>query len=207
MDERKLLKETVRLLIKERSSRAFSLKEFSSLQTVEEMHAYARERLMILGEGSSRVTYLLSSKTVLKIARLKSKTWDVPVEAGIRQNEGEVSVYTNPKTAPIVAKILNFDPDYRWLVSELVRPLTNKNEFSQLTGLDWRDFSDIVSKRKHAKPNEASGLLMTVLSTISTNNLEPTEFADITHWGKTSTGRVVVLDYGATDDVIKDFYQ
>lgn len=56
---------------------------------------------------------MLRSKRVLKIALNKQ---------GIAQNEAEINIFTNPITKPIVAKVYDYDPNFLWIISELVRP-------------------------------------------------------------------------------------
>lgn len=68
---------------------------------------YASLNLEELGKGSSRIVYLLSAKKVLKIA-LNVK--------GIAQNEAEIDIYTNPKTKAIIAKIFDYDVDYKYII-------------------------------------------------------------------------------------------
>ena len=48
---------------------AFDINTFSRLTDLRAMHLYARHFLEELGVGSSRITYLLSSGSVLKVAR------------------------------------------------------------------------------------------------------------------------------------------
>lgn len=91
--------ERIRKRIKERSS--FDFNEFRNIKNTQKRLAYAENKLEDMGEGSSRKVFLLSSKKVLKIATNN---------LGYAQNEGEVEIYTNPSTKPIVAQVYDHDP-------------------------------------------------------------------------------------------------
>lgn len=98
--------------------------------------AYAEQFLPKLGAGSSRVTFALSGGKVLKIALNN---------AGIGQNEAELKVYTNNVNNSVVTKIFDYDPTFKWLVSELVKPLGG-DEFKQFTGLTFSQFEIAIGK-------------------------------------------------------------
>lgn len=85
-------------------------------------------RLRYLNEGSSRAVFVIDSKRVLKIAKN---------EKGFAQNEMELKVFQDASTAPVVTRILLNAPDFSWLVSEIVRPLTSEDEFQQLSGVPF----------------------------------------------------------------------
>ena len=81
-----LLSEKIRSRKVDDDSR-FNMRTFQSLPDYKSAIAYADKYLQMLGRGSSRATWLLNSRQVLKIA-LSSK--------GNAQNEAEIDVYTNP---------------------------------------------------------------------------------------------------------------
>src|SRR5574337_1313778 len=92
-------------------------------------------KLQELGMGSSRIVFLLDNKRVLKVARN---------EKGIGQNKAELDAVTNTTLRQVFSKIYDYSSDFAWLVSELVRPLTNKEEFVELTGFRFRFFTEIL---------------------------------------------------------------
>src|SRR5690606_1232492 len=95
----------------------FKWNTFIKIDDYYERMTYARRFLELLGVGSSRYAYRLSTDKVLKIS--------VDEDRGVAQNEAEVAAYTNPDTRKMVTKIFDFDSDnYEWLVSEAVRPVT-----------------------------------------------------------------------------------
>jgi len=183
----------------------FNLNKFKSLDSIHIMLDYAGSFLETLGVGSSRKAFLLSGKYVLKVALN---------EKGIAQNQAEMDVYTNPQSQQVVAKVYSYDPKFQWLVSDLVKPLTDVNEFEQLSGTDWRSFCDAVNrgmKNKASEPNDPK-FVKSVVDTALKNNMMRGDIAQqdhsrapsedvLGHWGKTPDGRLVLLDYGFTHEV------
>lgn len=179
----------------------FDLKRFQSLPDQRSMLAYANKFLEKLGQGSSRAAFLLSGKYVLKIALN---------EKGLAQNNAELDVFTNPKSQPIVAKVYRADEDNRWIISDLVRPLTDPDEFAKLTGTDWDDFAKTIKdhlSKKGTKTIPPDGFTQTVINNAKTNKMLVGDIEEIGHWGKTPDNRCVLLDYGFTEDVFSQHYK
>lgn len=177
----------------------FDLKKFKSLDGIQIMNSYAQQLLEKMGQGSSRAAYLLSSKYVLKIA-INNK--------GLAQNEAEVDVFTNPKSKPVVAKVYASDDEFRWLISDLVNPLKNGDEFTKLTGVDFEEFMDQLNRtiKGGELPSDAPELLKATLATARQNKLMFGDLEEPGHWGKTPDGRIVLLDYGFTGEVWEKHY-
>lgn len=221
-----ILRMVIRELL-ESSSRKFALGGFDKIGSLGDMNRYALDHdLHMLGCGSSRCAYRLSSKKVLKVARN---------EKGVAQNHTEVEVYTDPKTKPIVTQIYQAGTGYKWIVSELVRPITNSKEFKQLTGVevdDFKQFLAIMKGQLRGRPSrmgpdtqqEAAGqetpnaiiskykgpsrdFLEAVASLMQSADLLGGDLKYVDHWGKTSDGRVVLLDYGFTGEVWSQHYK
>jgi hypothetical protein len=217
MNDKRLLKEYLELMIEKlRSKRKiktrfggsnFDMKEFKSLPNESIMQAYAMNYLEPLGQGSSRIAFVLSSKKVLKIARN---------EKGIAQNKAEVEVYTEPATADVAAGIYDADNEGKWVISDLVKPITSMNEFKSLTGVDWQEFvqdltasvSAFARKSKMPLPSGAHEFTKKVydMAEKGSNRLKLADLTVLDHWGKTPDGRAVILDYGYTEDVATKHY-
>lgn len=170
----------------------FDFKKFRSLDNIEFMRGYADSFLQVLGEGSSRVAYALSSNKVLKIA-LNGK--------GVDQNIAELDVFTNPATKPMVAKVQDYDPEYRWIIADSVRIFNSEEEFEKETGVNFKEFVEDIKQSLIRKQQPESDLAVSTLKTIMSSNLMLGDVARIEHWGKSSDGRVVLLDYGFTKEV------
>lgn len=194
----------------------FKLSEFKKLDEPFKMIAYVHDVLKQLGEGTSRVTYLLSSSKVLKIARPNEE------EKGRAQNQTELDVFTSPRTKPIVARIFDYDPGFSWLISELVRPI-DENEFKQRFGLKIETVFEFVyeihdskttadeylkSKPRIAKlfTTQARSFIDNCVSLMRENGLSVGDLNIADHWGKTAANRIVLLDYGLTHDVYRTHY-
>ena len=198
-----LLKEYIELLSEKiRSSKTskfgndtkFNIKTFKNLEHIEQLVEYAKTFLEPLGTGSSRIAFLMSSKYALKIAIN---------EKGLAQNETEVGVYTNPGSKPLVAAVHGADHGYKWLISDLVKPMSpnNVNEFESITGISFKEL--IEDTRQHTPKTKMGKALRT---TMVNNDLLMGDVKEIDHWGKTSDGRIVLLDYGFTGEVWSKHY-
>jgi hypothetical protein len=95
-------------------TKKFDIEHFSSITNPMEARLYAHRRLQMLGQGSSRAVYVYSPKYALKIATNP---------AGIAQNRLEHNISEDSKYNEIIAKVINADPDYKWVISELVNPI------------------------------------------------------------------------------------
>lgn len=177
----------------------FNLQKFESLPDTRTMRAYASKFLEKLGTGSSRVSFLLSSKYVLKIA-LNQK--------GLSQNQAEFETYSSSKS-PLVAKVYRSDEHKQWLISDLVKELNDENEFESLTNVAWDDFDrrvyDHLGKKSTGK-QQLDPFSKKVVEFCKEQDLLVGDIVNITHWGKTPDGRIVLLDYGLTPEVWEKHY-
>jgi len=181
----------------------FSINKFKEFDEPHIAMNYAEQFLEPIGTGSSRKTFLLSSKYALKIAINK---------AGVGQNEAEIDVFTNPKTKPIVSKIYSSGPNNSWLISDLVKPITDEKEFEKLAGVSWPEFQyfmNIGYDNKQPDPDSPQ-FVKTVLNFAFSNNMMFGDLAGkgtMDHWGKTPDGRIVLLDSGFTESVAQAHYR
>lgn len=170
--------------------------------------------LRFLGDGSARTVFALDSRKALKMAKNAK---------GIAQNQTELETATDSPEG-LIAKVLQYDPQFKWLVSELVKPITDPAEFKQLTGAEWNVFSYLVADptsnwKNHlvsavykenmtveeAANNPFINKTMNYLMKLK-NPLISGDLTRLDHWGKTSDQRVVLLDYGFTMDVWEKHY-
>jgi len=90
---------------------------------------YAEQFLPFLGKGSSRVTFAFSGGKVLKIATN---------QAGYGQNKAEVQVWTFTQSS-IVTEVYDHSPDYKWIISEIVKPFPIFDFFNSL-GINYHQW-------------------------------------------------------------------
>jgi hypothetical protein len=199
-----LLREVYSSELLDEGRKFFDIRKFKELKRYREQRTFLNNNAKLLDAGSSRNVYLINSRHVLKFAQ---------GERGLAQNEAEVDLFTNPAVKPFITKIFDYEEDYNWLISELVRPLRNEDEFEKLTGVSWDDFSDIL----HMKPEDAaemfgrtkyknSEFVKQLINMLEKTNMETGDLDVPGHWGRTGDNRVVLLDYGFTTDVHKKYY-
>lgn len=182
----------------------FNFKKFKSLENTNMLNAYAESFLEKLGQGSSRAAYVLSNRYVLKIA-INQK--------GIAQNKAELKIASDSQTKEFIANVHTNDDDLKWIVLDIVRPITQEDEFQKLTGDLWEDyvyFLKMFMKRPDLKKHyndEGTSFAKKVSEIASKHNLLLGDLIEIDHWGKTPDGRVVLLDYGFTESVWTDHYK
>ena len=167
----------------------------------DERGIWLRRNATNFGTGSARAVYLIDSSKVLKHA-MNAK--------GIAQNQAELEAYTNPKVKPIVAQIYDYDNNFKWLISELVKPMQSFAEFEELSGVDFPWFRNqlwsIQDKTIAPETFEKSPMLRQVASLIKHEKSMVADMQEMEHWGKTSDGRLVLLDYGYNTGVAKKYY-
>jgi len=180
----------------------FDLETLKTLPNESVMQAYAMNYLEPLGQGTSRIAFVLTPKKVLKIARNAK---------GIAQNTAELEVQGDPATGGMAARIYDSDSQGRWLISDLVRPLRSPSEFTQLTGVDWQEFVQDLSSSVSGSARASGAQLrkdaaeftknVYKMAETGSNRLKLGDLIVVVHWGKTPDGNVVILDYGFTEDV------
>lgn len=173
-------------------------------QRIESAQWYARSHLKKLGEGGARAAYLLTSRSVLKIAL---------DEAGMDQNVEEAMASSDaPDDAPIARVLRQSAPPMVWIVSELVRPVHGDAEFAELCGYDLQDVMHALQDARREltlgkRPTEHSigdPFIWRLWSFVSTNSVALLDVNKLEHWGVTADGRLVLLDYGYTLDMLRD---
>jgi len=222
----------------------FNMGQFKQLQDINQMVDYASKTLPLLGKGSSRIVFAVSNRYVLKLAIPEA------VEKGIGQNQSEARIFAGSGSKPVIAAVYAADPQYRWIMSEIARPMTGTQEFQQLTGMPWDAFESYIRNSKDINKvmqddiKEYENAIKTNQRkiTASKNNPQaqqaftkrlksaeaklklvytvgnspvfkgslgliqqgvmPGDIWEVDHWGKTADGRIILIDYGFTRDII-----
>ncbi len=190
----------------------FNMNEFKSLTSPSQMAEYATMRLRSIGSGSSRTAFEYSSGKVLKVASPFRGDVYGTSKAGIAQNKAEVDAYTNPKIKPITTKIFDYDSNFNWIISELVRPVSHF-EFESYVGCPPMEAAELaINFNKSGRTNfdyhdeEVNEGFIEALASLIKEGTHSADLEVISHWGKTSDGRIVVLDYGFNQEVFNEFY-
>lgn len=162
---------------------------------------YARIHLESLGKpGAARAAYLLNSRRALKVAL------DVP---GLEQNVRETAVSMSASSDVPIARVHAHDPEHIWIVSDLVKPVKSEHEFFELTNID---LSDLSAQLEDLQAEKAAGRKITkgfvgdetvwgAWRAVEEGELALLDVDELGHWGVTPDRRVVLLDYGYTQEM------
>lgn len=187
----------------------FDINTFKKMEDEKSRFKYASANLKDLGVGGSRSVFLLSSRFVLKIAM---------GERGKSQNATEAAISEDAQFSKLLARVHSHAADFSWIVSDLVRPLRNEQEFESFVGMPFEEFISAVKGRDYHRwvgnpkwkvsgsnaPHRDEtvgtyGLLQTIRDMIQSKKLYHPELNKIEHWGKTGDDRIVLLDYGVDE--------
>lgn len=194
------------LLVERTYSKSFRFDVFKTLEN-EEQFEYADKNLRLLGQGSSRWVYLLNSKRVLKLSIN---------EKGDEQNKNELKISQNPISQRFAARVLAHAPDMSWIVSELVKPLAGREEFSSLTGVSFQAMTDTLYASRDLLKNKRSlqdvfqrdkdKFLRDLIRFVKNADLYIYDLMLPEQWGRAPDGRVILLDYGVTPEMWDKHY-
>ena len=199
-------------LIDERiRSKRFDMREFKKLTDSDEIYDRAvNSGLREIGRGGGRAVFVLNSSKVLKVAIPNAITGEDD-DFGHEQNEAEFELSQHPTISNAVAKVFEHGPSFTWIISELVRPINDTEEFQALLGTDigMKTLVDAVwynnvpeLKRfvdKHKLNTQKAHALLAGLRSMNKRNVNVHDIKRLEHWGKTADGRLVLLDYGLID--------
>lgn len=207
-----------RKLIREAKKDTFSLDVLSSLRSFSKRMAYCIEQLGgYIGKGTSRAVFQIDDEKVLKLAIN---------EKGIAQNDAEVM--TSNYSDWIMTKVFNSDQNGFWIISEFVLPAKSQ-DFEHCLGLNFNDFCKFIETSHQERQNtryrsswnrftneEYEELLennedLAMFDTFLGDNPDyPVgDLKRISSYGlakRDGYDTIVLLDSGATDDVIRQYY-
>jgi hypothetical protein len=142
-------------------------------------------RLQELGVGSSRRTYAIDDKLVIKIAVSGQHHRIKNLKPGIAQNMIEATVSADPLSKGLVARVVAVGPGHRWLMVERC-PLSWdeddelwKPEFEGAEILDEERLDKLLEKHRIAETGE---------------------------FGVNGAGNLVIIDYGFTPSIGNRYY-
>jgi len=202
--------EEYHLTEEEQAALAFDFRLFKRLDRKEKMK-YAMEKLAKVGAGSSRVVFVVSPTTVLKIAK---------DQKGIAQNATERDVSSYGYSC--VAQVFDYDTtDYTWIEAERATRMKTA-DFKATTGVPFKVLSDVLyakhqqryGKEVYLDPEQKKFMdspFFSCLETILNDYDMP--IGDIrrpSSWGvvnRNGAKVAVLIDYGLTGETFDKFYR
>ena len=182
------------------------LKNIEDLETFSDQKEYAEKNLKHLSSGSSRIVYLTSKKTIIKLAKN---------EKGIQQNKTEANPEMKSK---YLNEILDHASNYIWIETYYLDKITTK-DFEKMTNLNFNDFGEAIryglknvsensdlEKPENFDKVEKSEIYKEMKRIGSEFKLMPGDIARISSWG-TKDGRPILIDAGLTSAIFSKFYE
>ena len=194
---------------------------FKQMKSFAKRKAYCDAKLKRrLGAGSSRIVYQIDDNKVLKLAAN---------EKGQSQNQQEYDLYTDgliagKETQKLLAKIFSADEEeFNWIEMELVERVTS-DDFKNKLGVPFPEFQKIISywgssnagrENEKDKPalwdelnhNANNYPWWKALINIGDNfDYAVADWKRLSSWGKTQDGRMVLIDFGLSQDVYQSHY-
>lgn len=176
-----------------------------------------KKRMGFLNRGSSRVVFGVGGGKVLKVA----------VNAqGVAQNQAELEGYLKMKKTGFVAQVFKSDPEGRWLIMERVLP--SDRMFDRFIELRWdhlmnteimdnmddhpADLTDVLELSQEEWDNLTKLGVMSptqrkFLQVLKDNSLLNMDSLSPDHWGLNRHNNLVMIDFGATENVLDRFYR
>lgn len=192
----------------------FDLDKFLAMTSFAEQIRYSNDNLQRLASGSARIIYKIDDKRVLKLAKNK-KGW--------AQNEVEADYVLNEWYGDIIAKVLESDKEDRWIVSEFAKKIT-KPRFKQLIGVTIDEFykylytncgqkqymhytfSPETKEILDSQSEDEDSFYHQIQDMIGNFDMNIGDFQRISTFGEIES-RLVITDYGLTNDVYNKFYK
>lgn len=168
-----------------------------------------------IGGGSSRIVFQIDDHWVLKLARNNK---------GIAQNEEEYRIASDLYATTLAVKVDENRSDtenYEWLVSEYVLP-AKQQDFKQCYGIDWNDVVSFIEDLvrggqyegdffdKYEENEDAIDFLNELHDYYANWDAAIADAGRICNWGLTNRNgyaEMVLLDTGASKDIIRKFYK
>jgi predicted NBD/HSP70 family sugar kinase len=202
----------------------YDQRTFESIAGNEEKLEYLKKTAKYIDSGSSRIVFAISPKKVIKLIggtdRDDRRTRSYYQPVGRAQNKAEYNAYerASSEVKTLLPKIYKVGNSFEWMLAELVRPLNSPDELRKLLKLDEKQFSSFMTalsfggKTDHyqsflSELNSNQRAYFDILADlIESFDLQAEDLTTVENWGKSADGRLVILDTGATKEVMKRFY-
>jgi hypothetical protein len=192
----------------------FNMDEFKSLKTFQKRIQYCQQNLKRISSGSSRIVYKIDDTKVLKLAK-NSK--------GIQQNETEIDWGRQSYYDDILAQTLDFDSNSLWVEMELATKV-NEAIFKEYMGIDMLSFEEYITLRHNERNGKRSlyqvpqsvkdyldedNFANQLLAFINDSDALIGDLFRYSSYGlvtRSDGKRVVLIDFGITQDIYDGYY-
>jgi hypothetical protein len=202
-------------LIDEDYPTTWNIEEFKKLNSFNSRIKYCETHLQRISSGSSRIVYKIDDEKVLKLAKNKK---------GIAQNEVEINYSQDYILDNIVAKIYSYDDNNLWSEMELARKVT-QSIFKKIVGYSFDEFS--IAINNFAIDNGQKGFkrqidrelyqsmwdnefVVNIFDLIGSYDIPYGDLIRLSSYGLVNGDgeeRIVLIDYGLTNDVYDNYYR
>ena len=201
-------------IVSEDYPQSFDMKFFKTLQSFASRKKYCDEHLKKIAQGSSRIVYYIDNEKVLKLAKNKK---------GLAQNEVEVDYSDDYMLTGIVAPVYDYHENFLWLEMALAKKV-KKSDFKRITGIDFEDFSEVLTSADSAYRNKGSQFKVDqdlvdkvmddeftsgVYDYIANFDIPSGDMRRLNSYGLIKVDgeeQLAIIDYGLTTDVFKNYY-
>lgn len=214
MDVRKRIRKIIEEILGEEYPETFSFQQLEDIGSYAGKLRYAETHLQKLASGSARVVYKVDDTKVLKMAKNKK---------GLAQNSVEAQGYL--QNYDIVAQVFETDNDDYWIEMEYARKVS-KADFKRIAEVSIEELGQYLTYIRfqmrggrnsfgyHIEPDvkermEESEFVGDLMSFVYDNDMETGDMGRLSTWGKVlrdGEERIVLIDYGLTNSVYKDYY-
>jgi hypothetical protein len=175
-------------------------KESLKVMPTEELEKYLNDKFERIGEGSSRIAYTRQGDdTVIKLAKTMK---------GKAQNGLEYRVWEGSKNKKILAEVTDHDPHFRWIEMEKCHD-AKLSHIEEYYGVKFDELISAIDSLKldfgGFKNNWWAKEWLNVFR--KHPYIRTGDFRDTDQWGKTLDGRVVVVDYGFSNNIRNNYYK
>jgi len=182
-------------------SNTFEWNYFKELRDPHEILKYCKKHLDFIHQGSSRAAFILTGRFVLKVALN---------EPGREQNVKEYDVYNTTNFKNIITRVYDHQWKFYWLLVDLVSPLSHaKSGETQDVIMPINSYEEFFAAYDGSRGFTSPYLTQEqIIEGQAFANEQDMPFAEIFNpeqWGKTTDGRIVLIDYGFDHQMAQNY--
>lgn len=186
------------------------LNTLSNLKTFIERTKFCKNNFHKLGAGSARAAYELNNDFVLKLAKNQK---------GIFQNEIEMNYDIQSCYGDILAKIVKYDENAKWIIAQKAFKIKSKKQFQILSDFSPDDIQGYLAikvlktgwmikipTQEIVNQMENNLWIQELLSMCIDFDLHIGDINRISSWGFLNN-KIVLIDYGVTETIYNNYYK